>query len=104
MLVLVACINIQIVQQFSSKRTFGQHTLYNSSEQSVTTIGLCHQLGRSHFTLAARVTCVAEINLFIPLVASHFYFVSIDNNHVVTTIYMRSKIGFVLSAPDFCDL
>ena len=101
MFVFASCVNIQIAQQFSSQTVFRKHTFYYFLHQLFSSVRFSHQTSRSDFTLSTRITRIAQINLIVPLVTSELNFVSIDNNYIITAIYVRSKVRFVLTSQQF---
>ena len=44
---------------------------------------------------------VGVIDAVRPLFAGEFHLVGIDDDNVVTTVYVRGKVGFVLAAQQF---
>ena len=101
--VLVFCtfVNVKVCEELGTELVFGKHTLNYATEKFVCTIGLSHDAGRSVFALTTRITSVSKIDAICPLLTSELDFVGIDNDNVVAAVYVRSKIGFVLTAQQF---
>ena len=100
MLVFCTCINIHVFQDFCTQTILRQHTLNYFTEQTIRT--LCHQISRSIFNLSTGISGISQINTIVHLVTRHNDFVCIDDNNVITTINVRSIIGFVLTAQKLC--
>ena len=101
MFMFTTSVNIQIAQQLCSQTIFRKHTLYYSLQQFFFTVRFLHQLGRSHFSLTTGITCIAQVNLVVPLVSGKFHFVCINDNNIITAVSMRGKVWFVLSSQQF---
>ena len=101
MLVISALVNVEVIEELSTELILGKHTLHYTTEQLVSTVRLSHDASRSVLALTTRITSVSEINAISPLLTSELNLVGIDNDYVVTTIYVRSEVGFVLTAQQF---
>lgn len=55
-------------------------------------------------TLTARITGVGEDHPVSPFFASHFYFFSIDDDHMVATIHVGGIAWLMLAADDLSNL
>ena len=95
-IVLSASEDVEVSDLLSTEAVLRQHTFNYAANEFVRT--LLHQVSRSKLALATRETGVANINAVIPFVAGQLYFVSVDDDHVVTTINVRSVRRFVLAA------
>src|SRR5574344_346765 len=54
-------------------------------------------------TLTAWVTSIASVNLICLFFAREDNLCSVDDNNIVSTIYVRCEAWFVLSADKFCN-
>ena len=97
-LMLCAFINIQVFKNLSCEFVFREHALNYTANETVGTIWLSHDCSGSVFTLSTRIACVVQIDAVVPLIASHFDFVGIDDDNIVATIYVRGKVWFVFTA------
>ena len=102
MLMFCSFVNIKVAQQFGTQTILRKHAFYDTVKQFVSSIRLSHDAGRSLLALATRITRIRIVYTVCPFFTGQLNLVGIDNNYVVTAIYMRSKIGFVLSAQQFC--
>ena len=110
MWVLAAIVDIHVLEQLCAQFVLGKHTFDHMEEQWVLTWHdtfaqrlLLKDL-RSCLTLAAWVACVGQIDAVSSFLSSESHLVGIDNNHVVTTVNVGGKAGFVLAAQDFSNL
>ena len=101
MLVFCTFVNVKVCEELGTELVLGKHTLNYATEKFVCTIGLSHDAGRSVFALTTRITSVSKIDAICPLLTSELDLVGIDNDNVVAAVYVRSKIGFVLTAQQF---
>ena len=102
MFMFCSFVNIKVAQRLCTQAIFGKHTFYYTVKQLISTVRFSHNTSRSLLTLTTRITRIRVINTVCPFFTGQLNLVGIDNNNIVTTIYMRSKIGFVLSAQQFC--
>ena len=107
---LAAIVNVNVLQQLGAKAILGKHALDHLDEQRVHAgldallVRLLHQNLRSSKTLATGIARVANILLVGPLLAGENDLVSVDDDHIVATVHMRSEAGLVLAAQDLRDL
>lgn len=104
MLVFCTFVNIEVTKELCTKLILRKHTLHYTTEQLVSTVRLSHDACRSVFTLTTRIASVSKIDTISPLLTSKLNLIGIDDNNVVTTIYVRSKVGFILTAQQFGNL
>eukprot|EP00657_Telonema_sp_P-1_P000756 TRINITY_DN1147_c0_g2_i6.p1 TRINITY_DN1147_c0_g2~~TRINITY_DN1147_c0_g2_i6.p1 ORF type:complete len:217 (+),score=41.89 TRINITY_DN1147_c0_g2_i6:158-808(+) len=100
--VITACINAKIAHLLTAKRTLRDHTLnrfLNHTLRETTT----EDLACSCRLNTTRVTCVTVVNLVSHFPAGQLHFFSVDNNHVVTAIHVRSVRGLVLPTENNSD-
>ena len=110
MWMLATIVDANILQQLSAQTVLGKHTLDSLDKQWVHTLLevllerllLKHQWGSK--ALSTGIACVTHILLVSPLVAGEHDFVSIDYDHVVATVHVRSVAWFVLASQDFRNL
>ena len=95
MLVLCASVNIHITQQLCAQTVLRQHTLNYFTEQTIS--ALIQKVSRRIGDLSTGISGISQINTIVPLVTSQNDFVCIDDDYVITTVNMRSEIGFVLT-------
>ena len=98
MLVISALIHVQVAQQLRAQTILGQHALYYLTEQTVG--ALLHERARRVLNLSTGITGVSQINTIVPLVTRQNDFVCVDDNYVITTVNVRSVIGFVFAAQE----
>ena len=60
-----------------------------------------HQLFWRNETLTTWIAGVRNIFFLIEFVSGQFYFVCIDNNYVITAVYVRGERWLVLPSNDF---
>ena len=101
MLVVTTFVNVEVSEELSTELVLGQHTFYYATEELVCAVGLCHDACGSVLALATGIARVSEINTIRPLLTSELNLVGVDDDNVVTTIYVRSEVGFVLTAQQF---
>ena len=107
---LAAIVHIHVLEQLGSQTILGEHALEHLQEQGVhtslgaATLRLCHEFGGSAEALATGIAGIAHILVVGPLFAGHAHLVGVDNNHIVTTVYVRREVGLVLAAQQFCNL
>lgn len=95
---------IEIVQNVASEGTFGEHALNGVADDSVSTVLALAQLGGSVEALTARITSITCVNLVSLFLACEYHFSGIDDDYVVTAVYVGSEIGFVLSTEELGNL
>ena len=103
MLMFSTFVYIKVAQQLSSQTIFRKHTFYYSLHQFFSAVRFSHQASRSNFALTARITGVAQVDFIIPLVSCKFHFVCIDDNNVITAVYMRGEVWFILTSQQLCN-
>ena len=91
MLVLCAIVDIEIIKQMTSQDTLGKHTLYCMADDALRTKRLLAKLLRGVETLTTGITSITSVNLIGLLLTCEDYLLGIDNNYIVTTIYMRGE-------------
>ena len=91
-------IDIEVVQQAASEGTLWQHTLDSMANYLVNTVLAGAELGGSVEALATGIAGVAGIDLVGLFLARETHLVGVDDDYVVTAIYMRSEGWLVLSA------
>ena len=96
MLVLSSLINVHVVQQLCTQTVLRQHTFYYFTEQTVATF--LQKISRSILDLSTGISGISQINTIVPLVTSQNDFVCIDDDYIITTVNVRSEIGFLLTA------
>lgn len=95
---LTTNIYVKIAEKSVSQTILGKHAFYGFFNQSV---GLfIHHLAGSGKTLATGVTRMTGVNLVLHLVAGKLDLLSIDDDHIVTAINVRSVVGLVLATDD----
>ena len=104
MLVLCAIVNEEVVHQRTTERALWQHTLDSVTEDLVHSIRTLAQLCWSVEALTTWITSVTSVNLICFLLTCENYLSGIDNDYVVTTIYVWSESWLVLSAEQFSNL
>ena len=104
MLVFCTFIYVHIVQELSTETVLGEHTLYYTTEQLLSTVLLSHDAGGSVLALTTGITRVGVVDAIRPLLTSEAHLVGVDNNHVVTTVHVRSKVRLLLTTEEFGNL
>ncbi len=104
MLVLCAIVNEEVVHQRTTQTALWQHTLYCMTQNLVHAVRTCAQLSWSVEALTTRITSVTCVNLICLLLAREYHLSGVDNDYVVTTIYMWSESWLVLTAEQLCYL
>lgn len=95
---------IKIVQDMTSETAFGQHAFNCVTDDLVCTVLALAQLGRSVETLSARITSITGVHLVGFFLASEYHLSGIDDDNIVTTVYVRSEVRFVLSTQNLGNL
>ena len=90
--------DVEVVHQAASERAFGQHTLYGVADDAVSTEGALAQLCRCVEALSAGLNRVACVHLVGLLLAGEYDLCGVDEDYVVTAVYVRGEIWLVLSA------
>jgi hypothetical protein len=89
-------VHVQIAKQFRTQARLGKHSLDSLLDHAG---WMLYQLfRRSAEALTAGEARVADVLLVAHFVASQDNFCGIDYNDVVSTVYVRSVVGPVLSA------
>ena len=98
MRVLGTCVNVQIANELFTKTGLGEHSSYGPPHQF--SGPLCEDLLGSRETLATRITGVANVDAIVHLVSLEGYLLGVDDDDVVTAIYVGGEPGLVLAAED----
>jgi len=101
-LVLGAVVNVEIAEQLATERTLRQHTSHCVTDDALHAVGMLAQLCGGVETLTAGITSVAGVDLVGLLLASEISFLGIDDDNVVSTVYVGSEVWLVLSADELC--
>lgn len=102
-LVFCAGVDIEIAEKLSAETVLGEHTLNDTTDEFVCSIGLCQNRSGSVLTLTTGIACVGEINAVGHLLTRKDKLVRVDDNNVVTAVYVRSKVGLVLTTEELSD-
>ena len=98
---LRTCIDIKVSVESSAQTVFGEHATDSVLEDA---LGMGSQhLGRSGLALTSRISGVVLINLISHLFTRENDFFGIDDNHIVTTVNMRSIARFGLASQNIGD-
>ena len=97
---LSAVEDVEVAHQAASERALGEHALNGVADDAVGTEVALAQLGRRVKALSAGITRVACVNLVGFLLACEHHLSGVDEDYVVTAVYVRSEIGLVLSTQD----
>ena len=95
---LWACVNIQVVDELVTKTGLWEHSFDGPPDEFGWS--LCEDLLRSRETLSTRITGVTDINTIVHLVSLEHDLLGVDDDDVVTAIYMRSEARLVLATED----
>ena len=95
---------IEVVHQRATQRTLGQHAFDGVADHLVDAVLALAQLGGCVEALTAWIASIACVDLVGLLLAGEDDFGSVDDDDVVTAVYVRSEVGFVLSAEQLGDL
>ena len=98
MLVLCAIVNEEVVHERTAQATLWQHTLNGMTQDLVHSVRTLAQFSRCVEALTTRITSVTCVNLISLLLAGEYNLGCIDNDYVVTTVYVGSETWLVLSA------
>ena len=104
MLVLCALIYIEVVEQCATERTLGEHTLDSVANNLVDTVLASTEIGRSVEALTTGIAGIAGVNLVSFLLTSEANLSGIDNDYVVSTVHVGSKVWLVLTTEQLCNL
>ena len=104
MLVLSSLIYVEVVQQAATERALGEHALNSMADNLLYSTLALAKLGGSVETLSTWITGITGVNLICLLLAGEYDLRGIDNDYVVSTIYVRSESWLVLSAEQFSNL
>ena len=96
MRMLRSCVNVQIAEDLVTKAGLREHSFDGPPHEFGRS--LCKDLLRSRETLSTRITGITSVNLICLLLAGEYDLRGIDNDYVVSTIYVRSESWLVLSA------
>ena len=103
MRMLVAGINLELLEHCATQRSARKHALYSQLDDTLRRS--VNQFAECYGLQAARKCGVRVINLVLHLVACDRHFLGIDDDDVVTSINMRSVFRLVLTtqtAGNFC--
>ena len=95
---------IEVVEELTTQASFGKHTLHSVANHLVHTVGAFAKLFGSVEALTAGITSVAGVNFVGFLLAGEYHLGCIDDDHIVTTVHVRSKAGLVLTADQLGNL
>lgn len=93
---ILTCKYMQVLEHCTSQTILGKHAANGMFHQA--TGILLSQVTVTDATLPARITCIPDMLPVGPLIATHLYLLGIDDDHVITTINVRRKVGLVLAA------
>ena len=104
MLVLCTFVDVKGTQELCTEFILRQHALHYATHQFIGTIGLGHDAGGRVLALTTGIARVAVVHAIRPLLTSELHLCGIDNNYIVTTVNVRSKVGLVLTAKQLGNL
>ena len=110
MWVLGTIVDVHVLEQLGTKTVLGKHTLDYLKVEGVHTglevflVRLLEQNLGVRETLSTGIASVANILVVGPLLAGQNALLGIDDDHVVTAVYVRGKIRFVLAAQQLGNL
>ena len=94
MSMLTTFVHVEIVEELITQLILGEHTLYYLAEETIRPLLL--EITRAKLALTTGVSTKLKIDAIFPLFAREHNLFGIDDNNIVTTIYMWSEAGFVL--------
>jgi len=103
LIVLLTSIDVEVIDQRLAEAILGQHPCYHATDEAVCTTLLKLSLGRGE-SLSSGEASIAYIDAIGPLLAGHDGLVSIDDNDVVTAVYVRCEGRLVLPSQQLGDL
>ena len=103
-LVLFAYINVEVAEELSAKTVLGKHTLHDTTEEFVCTVGLSEDRSGRVLALTAGVAGVGVVSAIRHLLTGQDELVGVDDDDVVTAVNVGSKVGLVLTTEQFGDL
>jgi hypothetical protein len=92
--VVSSVVNVEVLDELTTKTVLGKHTLDNAEVQGVHTRfevlveGFLHQNLGSLLALTTGIAGVVQVNLVGHLVAGKLNFVGIDDDNIVATSYV----------------
>lgn len=101
---LSALKDVNVVHQRATEGTLRQHALDGVAQHLVDAVWTCAQVGRRIETLTAWITSIACVNLVSLFLARELNLGCVDDDHVVTAVYVRCEAGLVFAAEQLCDL
>ena len=101
MLVLGACIDLELAEHLTTHRVLREHALDGELE-GLLRLGR-HQLAIAGLLKAAGVSSVIAIELLIELVAGKNQLGSVDHDHEITRVLERGIRWLVLAAKNLSD-
>ena len=94
----ITCKNIEVSEESATQPALRKHSSYCLLNHRFRLFG--QQILRRLKTLSARITCMAYILLLGHFIAGKLHFFSIDYNHIVAAIHMRSETWLMFSPQD----
>ena len=104
MLVLCTVIYIEVVDKTTTERALGEHALYGVTDDLVHAVRTLAKLSGSVEALSTRISSITCVDLVCLLLTSEDSLSCVDDDNVVSTVYVRSEVGLVLSADELCYL
>ena len=98
MLVLCSIIDVEVVEEATTERTLRKHTLNGVTDNLIHAIRTLAELCRSIETLTSRIASIACVNLVCFLLTRENSLGCVDDDYVVSTVYVRCEAWLVLSA------
>ena len=103
LIVLLTSIDVEVINQRLTEAVLRQHACDHTTDETISTALLKLSL-RSRETLSTRVAGIAYIDAVSPLLAGHNGLVSIDDNDIITAIYVGSEGRLMLPSEQLSDL
>src|SRR6185437_910630 len=100
--VLAAFVNKYIGLQFCAQLVFRQHTFYSVLQYFCRIF--VQQLSWGRKSLSARVACITHIFFIGKLFTGKLYLFGIDDNHIISAIYVWSKGCLMFTSKYFGNL
>lgn len=95
MRMLGTSIHVKVFVKRIAQFVAGEHTLHGILDHALRV--LSQQLSRCSETLSARIAGVTNVFLFGHLLSGETDLLSVDNDHVIATIHVRSEVWLVFS-------
>ena len=99
---LCTSVYTEVTEHLATELIFGEHA--TDSIFHHTGRMLSHHVSSSYHSLPTRVPGVADIFFLSPLVSGEPDFICVEDNYVVTTVYMRSVGRLMLSTKNGSNL